>query len=145
MRTLEHEMLTAVDHPSFLLRIAAPEHEDQTLSPIRQSLDGCIGEGLPALALMRTCLASLDGESGIEKKHALIGPSRQVAIGHVHCHSIFLLQFLIDIYERGRRLNAVLDREAQSVSLVRTMIWILSEYHNLDLVEWRAIESLEDL
>ena len=52
-------------------------------------------------------------------------------------------QFLIDIDKGRGRGNAVLDGEAQSMGLPGTMIRVLSQYDNLQLIEMVVLKALK--
>jgi hypothetical protein len=62
----------------FLLALGkiAPEHKHQSLPIIRQLPNHRIREVLPADLFVRTGLAALDRQHGIEQKHALLSPLR---------------------------------------------------------------------
>ena len=57
---------------------------------------------------------------------------------------IFAFQLLVDVDERGRQFDAGLDGEAESMRLARIVVGVLSQNHDLDLVERRTVERLED-
>lgn len=86
----DHAMACGVDEGAFLLRIGAPEDEDEVLASGGEGVDDGIGEGLPALALVGAGLVGLDGEGRVEQQDALIRPSEEV--GHV-------AEFLGDVLE----------------------------------------------
>lgn len=74
-------MPSCVDQLGFADGIASPEEEHDTLTILRESLDGRIGELLPPLVLMRAGLVRPHGEGGVEQQHPLVGPTAEVARG----------------------------------------------------------------
>ncbi|CAH0321498.1 hypothetical protein SRABI112_05338 [Pseudomonas mediterranea] len=105
--------------------------------------DHPVGKMLPALARMGVGIGALHGHGGIEQQHALVGPALQVAVvGDVDVQ--VALQFLEDIHQRRRRGYARLHRKAQAMGLARAVVRVLTEDHDLDLVQWRGIEGIED-
>ena len=93
---------------------------------------------------MRCCLMSTHRQSGIKQQHALLCPTPETAIGRYRPAQISLY-LLEDINKRGRRHHPFLHREAQSFSLSRLMIRVLSYYHHLHLVERTEVEGIENL
>lgn len=115
------------------------------LALLRERLNGRVGEGFPAFALMTARHSGLDGECSVEQEDALVGPMGEIALPSVkRAAGVFELQFLVDIDQRRRWLNALLHRKTQTVGLARAVVGILSEDDHFHLVERRAIECLED-
>ena len=143
MDGLEDEIALAINHIGLRTGIAAPEHVDQMFALRGQCTDGSIGERLPPQRGMAVGLMGPDGQRGVEQQYTLFSPARQVA-REWYGRAEVLLNFLEDVLQRGRKLDAVLHREAESVSLTRLMVGILSDDDHLDLVEGTKVEGVED-
>ena len=63
-----------VDDGALLLRVPAPEEEDDSLATVGQLADRAVGELLPALARVRGGLAGGDGEHRVQQEHARARP-----------------------------------------------------------------------
>jgi hypothetical protein len=143
MRRAQHAMAVAVDHLALGLRVAAPQQEDKAFAFAIQRVHHMVGEPLPALACMGTGAAFLDREHGVQQQHALPRPRQQAAVVRTRDADV-ALQFLEDVVQRRRHGNARLHGEAQPVRLSRTVVGILAEHHDLDVVERRGVERTED-
>ena len=117
-------MALAVNHGAFLLRIATPEHEYQVIALLIELTNGGIGEFLPALALVRTGIALLHRQCGIEQEHALLRPLFQVAVAG-RSDAKIAFEFLVDIHQRGRNAHALAHGKTQAMGLVRPVVRIL--------------------
>ena len=106
------------------------------LAAFGKRADDCVGEHLPALVLVASRAMGSDGQRRIEKKHALISPLEE--IGHV-------AELLRDVDKRRRRRDFGWHVEREPLRLPRLVVWVLPEYHDLDLVERRAVERVEYL
>lgn len=60
-------MLGPIDYRAFLLRVGAPEDEDEVLASLGKPSDDGIGEFLPSAFLMRPRLALLDGQCRVDE------------------------------------------------------------------------------
>lgn len=143
MDGLEHKMAAGVNQRRLATGISAPENEHQMVAVGRQGTYGGIGELLPSVALMACSLMRPDGQRGVEQKHALLSPSGEVARCRdgSACVIVYLAEY---VDQRGRRLNAVTNGEAQAVGLAGLMIWVLTNDDNLDTVERAQIEGVEN-
>src|SRR5215831_12994820 len=80
MRRPQHAMTLGIDQAALALGRAAPQQEDQPLALAVEAVDDCIGEALPALAMVRAGLAALDGQYRVQQKHALARPRQQATV-----------------------------------------------------------------
>ena len=79
MHALQYQMATCIYQRSLAASITTPKDKHQVVLVLVESLDGCIGKLLPALALMARCLVGTNGQSGVEQQYTLVCPSSQVA------------------------------------------------------------------
>ena len=63
VKTKQYGVPLRIDQLALGLCVAAPEQEDQALALARQGVDDMVGETFPALALVRSGLAVLDGDN----------------------------------------------------------------------------------
>lgn len=92
---------------------------------------------------MTECLMSPYGETGVQEEHPLTGPTAKIPTLR-NRSSRLGLYLLKDITQGRRKFHAIIDTEAQSMSLTYPMIWILTQDDHLDLIEGSAIESIKD-
>ena len=84
-----------------------------------------------------------DGKHRIEQQHTLIGPGLQAAIIRNPTAQIGL-EFLEDIYQRWRRLNAGQDGERQPMCLSWAVIRILSKDHDFRIRIAGIMKGIKD-
>ncbi len=138
------EMPGAVDDRALALGVGTPEHEDEVFAARGKRLHDGVREGFPAVSLVAAGVSGLHGERGVQEEDALVGPGREVAVPGEERRLVFVLQFLVHVEERGRDGDAGLHGEAEPVGLVGAVVGILPEDDDLDLVERRTVERLED-
>lgn len=63
---LQYEVTRLIDEGRLLACWCSPKEEDKVVATIGETLDDCIGEGLPPLAAMTECLMSTNAEAGVE-------------------------------------------------------------------------------
>ena len=143
MYSFEYQMFTAIDKRGFLASVTAPKHEYEVLFGVRQTRDNAVGEALPAMVLVRASLMCANCERGVEKQHALVGPAFKIAARR-HRRAYVGRYLFENIDERRRHGYAVVDRKTQSMCLIYIVIRVLTQYHNLNLVERTAVEGVED-
>ena len=139
----KHQVATAVDECPLLLCISSPQKKYQIFTPLSQAAYGGIGKLFPPLTLVGTCLMGTYRECGIEQQHSLLCPTGEIARKGER-HTQIILQFLEDIDQRGRELYPIVDREAESVRLPRTMIGVLPDDDHLHPVKRTEVESIEN-
>ena len=74
----QYQVAVAVNVAALVHRIAAPEHEYQTITTSVQFADDAIGKTFPAFALMGASPSPLNREHSIEQQHPLVGPVLQI-------------------------------------------------------------------
>ena len=142
VRRLQHEVLGRVDERRLLLRVAAPQHEHDRLCLRVDLADDRVGEALPAAVAVRGRAAHLDGQHAVEQQHALARPMFEQAVAGPRDAEV-------DSPApcrcwRGSAAGGRLgDREAQAVRLARTVVRVLAEDHDADLVERSQVERPE--
>lgn len=109
----------------------------------RDLRDHGVGELGPADLGVTHGFVGADGERGVEEKDALLGPVRKITMPG-NGHTDVLVQLLEDIDEGWGWRNGFLDGEAETVGLAGTMVRVLSQQNDLDLIERGRIESVED-
>ena len=140
----QYQMARAVDIGTLLLGACAPEDEHQMFAPVIEGGDHGVGKAFPAAPRMAHRAGGGHGKGGVEQKYAMIGPAGKVAARAGHRSAVFALQLLIDVDERRRRRRGRQHRKAQPVRLMGPVVGILPDYHHLDLIEWGAVERLEN-
>ena len=139
----QHQVARTVDEGSFLLRVSSPKDEHQVFAFFSQRADGRVGELLPALPLVRTGLVGAYREGGVEQQDALPGPSGQVAARR-HGLAQVVMYFLENVDQRRGEGDAVVDGEAEPVSLSGAMVGVLPDDDDLHAVERAEVEGIED-
>ena len=140
----EHVVFGGVDQLDFGLCVRAPEEEHDAAAFLGEAGDGGVGEGLPAVPLVRAGLVRPYRQGGVEQQHALPRPAVEVA-SQGDGHPDVGMQLLEDVDQRGRELYAGLHRETESVGLPRLVVRVLPENHHLHLVKRREVEGVENL
>ena len=74
----------------------------------------------------------------------MFGPWSEISGGRDRDSEVSL-EFFVDVLERGRDSDAILDGEAESVSLPCSMVRILSKDDYFHLIEVGGIEGIEDI
>src|SRR5205085_5262921 len=110
----------------FLLRVLAPEGEDDgRLFFVDLTYDG-VGESLPAAILVRVRHSRAHREHGVKEQHALLGPRLKGAVvGYLEAY--VALQLREHVLERGRDCDAGSHGEGEAVGLVRAGVRVLAE------------------
>ena len=140
---LEDKVARMVNERCFFACRCSPEHEDKVVPTTIEGGNGSIGECFPSLSAMAEGLVLFDREACVEQKDALFCPACQVATLWNGC-SCFGLYLFENVLERGREGNAVVDTEAESVRLSRSVIRVLPEDDDTNIVEGRCVEGIED-
>ncbi len=107
-----------------------------------QLIDHSISELLPSLTSVRVCLMSANAENCVEQQHTLLSPMGQLAMVREWNPEV-LVELLKDILQGWRWLHTSSDREAQSMSLIRSVVGILTQNHDADGVEGREPEGVK--
>ena len=144
MWALNYTMPCQIDQLLFLLRGLAPEHKDNGLSPVTDVANNLIRKPLPPTFAMRVCFVRPNRQHGVQHQHALLRPTRQIAVRRNLAAGI-VSEFTIDILQRRRQRHVSLHREAKPVSLPRAVVGILPQQEHLDLVRRRRLQGGEDL
>ena len=128
---------------NLLLRIVAPEQENDALRESGDLADDGVGEGLPSAPPMSAGSACGDRENGVEHQHSLMGPGFEVAMGRDPAAQIGV-QFLVDIPKgTGDRSDVGLHRETQAVCMAGGGVRILPQQHDLYPGGWREFQGAE--
>ena len=85
-----------------------------------------------------------DCQRGVEQQDTLFGPTCQIATLRNGRPQV-LLYFFEDVLQGGRKLYAVLHREAKPMRLTWFMVGVLTNDNHLHLVEGTEVESIENL
>ena len=126
------------------LGVGAPQEKHHGGGLIVQLADDTVGEALPSLPLMAGGLSLPHGEHRIEQQHTLLCPGGEVAaVGNGLAHVLF--QLFEDVFEAGRRLYPLLHRKAQTVSLLRSVVGVLTDDHHLHVQKGGVFEGVEDV
>ena len=140
---LQDKMSERVDEGCLPSCGCSPKHEDEIVATTVEGSDGSIGERLPTLSAMTECLMLTNRQASVQEENALLCPSCQVAALRDR-RSRLGLYLLKNVLERRREGYAVVDAEAKSVCLPRTVIRVLAEDDHAHLVERRRVEGIED-
>ena len=103
MRGFQQVVPISCDMCGFLLRVAAPEHENQVFAAVRQALHERVGKLLPAPALMGSGLRVLHTEHRVEQQYALLRPMGEIAryMPHIKGLPKVLLNLSVNIAQGG--------------------------------------------
>lgn len=118
MYRLQHEMARSIDERCLAAGISSPQDEDEIVAMGIECLYGGIGKLLPPVALMTCGLVCPHGEGGIQQKHPLLSPSREIACQR-NWGAKVLLYLLEDILKGRREGHSVAYRKTESVCLPR--------------------------
>ena len=143
MRRLQHKVPRAIDERRLFLGVASPKHEYDGIRFFIHQPHNLIGEPLPAAFAVRGSLAHLDRQHAVQKQYALFGPMFEEPMLRRSDPEI-ALQFLEDVDEAWRRPGSRRNGEAEAMRLSLTMIRILSQDDNTNLVKRSQNESIED-
>ena len=139
----EHIVLARVDEGALVDGEVTPKEEHESLAALGEPLDGAVGEGLPAVALVRAGTVGAHGQRGVQQQDALSRPFLEIAAaGHLEPHII--VQLLEDVLQRAGKRHPVLHRKTESVGLPHVVVGVLPDDHHLHLVKRRAVEGVED-
>lgn len=123
---------------------AAPEQKDEVLADLRKSLDNRVRELLPANAGVTCRHVGAHRERSVQKQNSLVSPTFQVSVGW-RCDAEIVVEFLENVDEGRRRLNAKWHREAKPVSLARIVVRVLSDDDCLDFIDGTIVECCKNL
>lgn len=150
MSGAQHEVAVGVDEGCLLAGRCSPQQKDEVLALRSQQAYDSVGERLPAVTRMAEGLMCTHAQAGIEKKDALVGPSRQVVwpqAGVVEGSLLIetlCLYLLHDVDKRRGSRDILWHTEAKAVCLSRFVIGVLSQDDDLHLVERCMLEGVED-
>jgi len=96
---------------------------------------------------MRVCLIAANGESSIEHEHTTVGPWRQEStlIGRRFEVREIVFQGGVDVLQRRWGRGGWADGEAEAMSLVGIVVWILTQNDCFYLVQrsmTRPVDSI---
>ena len=144
MGRAQHEVARRVDEGCLGLCVGTPKEEYEVLALGGKGTDGGVGERLPSPSLVRGCLPTAHGESGVEQHDTLLCPPSEVA----RCggrHAQFGLNLGVDVLERRRQGHTLGHGERQSHGLTRLVVGVLAEDDYFHTVEGCRVESIKDL
>ena len=84
-------------------------------------LDDVVRERLPALLFVRICFVRSHSQAGVEEQHALLGPVHQRAVLRNRKTEV-VMDFGVNVAQRGRDGNSLIYRKAQALRLVVTAV-----------------------
>ena len=143
MWTHDDMMFWRIDQWLFRLSKVPPEDKYNTFPLFWEDPDRRIRELFPPFSLMRCSESLAYGEDSIEKKYSILCPIREIS-----SHSLdpeIRLEFSENISETRLRSGSIRNREWESHSRSRSMVWILSEDDHLHLIEWCCIIRSKDV
>lgn len=142
MYTLKNAMpgLVHLGHP--FRRRRSPSQKDDPFGPLRgHDIDDLLGELLPAMLGMTIGIARPHRQACVQHQHAVVRPRRKQAapIGWCLEARVVLLQRDINILQRRGRLARGPHGEAEAVRLAETVIRVLAENDDLDILKRRVL------
>ncbi len=144
VRGLDDRMARSVDQDAFLLRIAAPEHENDGIFSGIDGTNNGIGEDLPAVALVGVGHVRAHRQHGIEQQHPLFCPGDEVAIiGDAKTH--VAAQLFEDVNKRRRWLNAWAHGETETVGLIIVVVGVLAQQEDVCVLVRSQFQGGEDI
>lgn len=136
-------MLTRINQTLLGNGVISPKNKDQMIPLFGKRPDGGIGKLFPAMARMRSGLSGPNGKGSIQEQHPFPSPFLQVA-GMRHGNPQVGIQLLENVLKTWRERHSVGNRERKAMGLSWTMIGILSQNHDLHLVEGSKVEGIKD-
>ena len=144
MCTFQYQMPRIRDQVHLALRISPPQQEyDRILSFIQKPND-LIRQLFPTAMCMRIRLTLPYGQNRVQHQYSLLCPCAKITVGRNAAAEI-IMQFRKNILQGRRRSNALLYRKAQTVRLVSSMIWILSQYNDLHILVCRIFQRVKNV
>lgn len=140
MHRLQDQITRSINHCALLLRIATPQHIDNTLLALGNKPHHRIGKSFPASSCVRSCLVRPDGQNSVEHQHSLFRPAVEISTQR-HGLTHIISHLLEDIAQRWRKIHSIIHREAQAIGLSVSVIGILTDNHHLQVIEWAFIEG----
>ena len=122
----------------------APQDEHHSILLLVDRFEHLVGEGFPALFLMRSRSACPHGEGGVEEQNARSSPSLEVAVPRGRNTEVGF-EFGVDVAQAGRNVDPVGDGKGKPVRLPRTVVGILAQDHHPDLVVGGQVQSAKHL
>ena len=122
----------------------APEQKDEVLANLRKTLDNRVRELLPANACVACRHVGAHRERCVQKQNSLVRPAFQVSVGRWRDAEV-VVEFLENVDEGWRRLNAKWHREAKPVSLARIVVRVLSDDDCFDFIDGAIVEGCKNL
>ncbi len=110
----------------------APEHIHHWPVLGIYCLDDSVRKLLPALPLVGIGLVGAYSEDRIQHQYALLSPFHQIAVVGDPTAQV-IVEFLINIHQRGGRLYLWLYRKAEAMRLPGIVVRILPQDQHLDL------------
>ena len=142
MRGFQNGVARVGDELCFALGIGTPQQEHHRGVFLIHRLDDRVGEGFPALALVRVGLVGAHRQHGIQQQHAPLGPRHQMpVVGDAKTNIV--AQLFVDIHQGGRGRHARAHREGQSVGLARLVVGVLPDDHHAHVLVGRVVQGVE--
>ena len=135
-------MFGLVDKGFLAAGVAAPEEEDEMRADVIEVFDDGFGENFPAVATVGAGSVGFDRENIIKEEDALALPVFEVAGGVLMAADISI-DFFVNVDERRWNGSSAGDGKSQSVSSTGSMIRVLAEDDDGNLVEVGS-EGIED-
>lgn len=139
VRRFEDDMFLCINERFLFLSVTSPEEEDKEITFFWKGMNDRVSKCLPSLPSMWHRLSSADGECRIQEENTLLSPTWEITIFWTRNAEISL-NFLKYIHEWWRISHSFLYRERETMSLPRTMIWILAEYDDFYFLKGCIIE-----
>ena len=140
----QDEVRAVEEFLAFFLSVFAPEQEDDIVVMCGNGLNDGVGQLFPPLLMVRKRLAFTNRQRGVEEENPLASPGDEATVG-CRRNAKVGLKFLIDVLKGGRDGDPMRHAEAEAVGLSWTVVWVLPNDDNFDLVKRRQLKSLKDL
>ena len=127
------------------LGVGAPQQRRHRMGALLQRKgDGALGEGLPPFFGVGGCGAPVHREHRVEAEHPLPRPDAQIG-ARSRAGADIAFQLLLDVAQRGRRLDPVRHREGKPHGLPRLMVGVLAQHQHPHRPRRGQPEGIEDL
>lgn len=136
-------MLRSINEFFLALCERSPEDKYDKFSIFRYSLNDKIRECSPAKMLMARSFSELDCEYGIQEEHALARPVAEIATSPLDTK--ITLEFFVDISETWWQYLILTNTKSKSICNSWSVIGVLPEDDNFDLIKWGEFECSVDL
>ncbi len=140
----QDQVLRIVQHRLFPLRRSSPEDKHDRAVLTVEHCDRGVRELLPSDPPVGVRLMGAHCQDSVQHENSLLRPLCKTSVIRDRTAQI-IMELLINIHERRRDLHSLLHRKAEPVCLPVVVIGILSEDHDLHILQRSQMEGVKDI